>query len=96
MVIVATQITSLQQLSDFKRRAWVCNDPSWLIQCGPESVSTLTWKFDVNKLQVRNDLAKGQVKVVTGCLKGDCKSCTKEVADLCKLNAALSLKPCIC
>lgn len=93
---MATKITSLQQLSDFKRRVWVCTNSTWLVQCGPESVNALTWKFDISKLQVRHDLATGQVKVVTGCLKGDCKSCTKEVADLCKLNAALSLKPCIC
>lgn len=93
---MATKITSLQQLGDFKRRAWFCNDALWKVHCGPESVDTLTWKFDIDQLKIRHDLAKGQVKIVTGCLDSDCASCSKEVADLCKLNASLNLKVCIC
>ena len=53
---MATQITSLAELNRFYMRTSICAKSEWAITCGPESVSTLKWKFSSDRIIVKETL----------------------------------------
>ena len=53
---MATQITSLVELNRFYMRTSICAKSEWAITCGPESVSTLKWKFSSDRIMLKKTL----------------------------------------
>ena len=61
---MATQITSLAELNRFYMRTSICAKSEWAITCGPESVSTLKWKFSSDRIIVKENFKVGHAQVV--------------------------------
>ena len=89
---MATQITSLVELNRFYMRTSICVKSEWAITCGPESVSTLKWKFSSDRIIVKENFKAGHAQVVTEC-GNNCEGCNLEVADLSELIRGLNFIP---
>ncbi len=64
----------------------------WKVLCGPESVNTLTWQFQRDRIHVDPNYTDGLVQVVSTCGK-QCDGCNMEVVDLSRLIRGLQFIP---
>ena len=89
---MVTQITNLQELNRFYLRTCLCGLPDWKVLCGPESVNTLIWQFNRDRIHVDDSYSNGRVQVVSTCGK-NCDGCNMEVVDLSRLIRGLNFIP---
>ena len=89
---MATQIANLQELNRFYLRTCLCGLPDWKVLCGPESVNTLTWQFQRDRIHVDPNYTDGLVQIVSTCGK-QCDGCNMEVVDLSRLIRGLQFIP---